>query len=189
MNHLVKQYKKQKGFTLIEIMIAMGIIGAAVAVVLYYQSKAESASKVTDTTTAVTTMISKIKTIYGSSGYTTLSATAVNGMSIITQPLKWDGTSAVLDSWGNAMSLNGSASSFALTLGGATSAITKDECVTLATNLANSAKLVSVGAVTAASGAISGGKAYKDATGALSIANLADPAGCGATSPVVGLQF
>jgi hypothetical protein len=138
-------------------------------------------------------MTSKIQQYFAnnSDGYTTLSASNVINMGIVTQPFRVSGTD-ILDAWGSTVNMSGSTQGFALTLGGnATSPLTKEECVSLATKLASGAKILQVGTgLSTASGAISGtGKVYKAADGTISMTNLLDAAGCGATNPMVAMQF
>jgi prepilin-type N-terminal cleavage/methylation domain-containing protein len=186
--------KHEQGFSLIELIIVLAIIAASVALILERQSKAQESNKSNDTVQAVSYMVSKIKTFYASSGsYTGLSASVINGMSLLNQPLKWDGTN-ILDAWNNPLVLSGNPSagvpSFALSIGGSVNALSKETCSALATALAAGADLVNVGASTevqVASGVVSGGSVYKGSTGALNVSNVAT--GCSSSSPVIGLQF
>lgn len=187
--------KKSKGFTLIEIMIALGIIGAATAVVLGYQSMAQRNAQTKDTITAVSNMASKIKTYYAAQGtYNSISAAAINGMSLVTQPLTYDGTN-IRDAGGNTVSIVGNAvgaaPSFVITLGGTASPLDKEACTGMTTGLGNGADVVRVGgtttAVTTTNGVVGGGHTYKANTGVTDMGNLST--GCQETSPVIGMQF
>lgn len=187
--------KKSAGFTLIEIMVALGIIGAGAAVVLYYQGRAQTNAMTKDTVTAVSNMASKIKTYYAAQGtYNGISAAAINNMSLVAQPLTWDGTN-IRDAGGNVVNIIGNAAgaapSFVITLGGATSPLDKEACTGMSTGLGNGADTVRVGgtttAVTTTNGVIGAGNVYKTTAGVLSMTNLAT--GCNDTSPVIGLQF
>jgi prepilin-type N-terminal cleavage/methylation domain-containing protein len=182
------------GFSLIELIIVLAIIAASVALILDRQSKAQESNKSNDTVQAVSYMVSKIKTFYASSGsYTGLSAAVINGMSLLNQPLKWDG-SAILDAWNNPLGVSGNAASgtpsFALTIGGSVNALSKETCSALATALASGADVVNVGSSTEvqmSAGVVSGGSVYKSSSGALTVGNVAT--GCSSTNPVIGLQF
>lgn len=189
--------KKHHGFTLIEIMITLAIIGAAVAVVLVYQNRAESGAKVSQTVTAMTNMTSKIKGFYASAGtYTGLDAKQINSMGLVTQPLTAivnAGATTMYDPWGNVMGVAGNAANatptFVITIGGNVNKLTAEECVSLATNLANGADVVNVGdstVITTNNGLVGGGSAYK-AGNAVVMANLTT--GCGANNPTIGLQY
>jgi prepilin-type N-terminal cleavage/methylation domain-containing protein len=182
------------GFSLIELIIVLAIIAASVALILDRQSKAQESNKSNDTVQAVSYMVSKIKTFYASSGsYTGLSAAVINGMSLLNQPLKWDG-SAILDAWNNPLGVSGNAASgtpsFALTIGGSVNALSKETCSALATALASGADVVNVGSSTEvqiSAGVVSGGSVYKSSSGALTVSNVAT--GCSSTNAVIGLQF
>lgn len=193
--------KKRRGFTLIEVMITVAIIGAAVAMVLVYQSKAESRARVSDTVLATTNMTSKIRANYASVGsYNGLTPAQVHSMGLVIEPLRWDGAN-IRDAWGSIMNIEGNAagatSTFVITFGGTNSgsraaSLTAEECVSLATQLANHADLVNVGTstvLTSTNGLAGGGKAYKASGNILSIANLTDAAGCSAVKPGIALQY
>jgi prepilin-type N-terminal cleavage/methylation domain-containing protein len=196
--------KKRHGFTVIEVMITLAIIGAAVAVVLMYQSKAESSLRVAGTVSAMTNMTSKIRAYYASVGsYNDITPEKINAMGLVTTPLTWEsGTLAMRDAWGNVMNIvgngPGTTPAFVITIGGVNSLLqpglplTAEECVSVATELANGADRVNVGdtsSFTFTNGVVAGGKAYKAAGNILSIANLTDAAGCGAVRPMIVLQY
>jgi prepilin-type N-terminal cleavage/methylation domain-containing protein len=192
--HMQSSFIKQVGFTLIELMIVLGIIGLMVGSLLVYQSRASSNSQTKDMITAVSNMASKIRTYYQAQGtYNGLSASAINGMALVTSPLTWDGTN-IRDAWGNAMQFVGNASgaapSFVITIGGTTSALDKEACTGMTTGLGNAADVVQVGAstaITTTNGLAGGGSAYKTSSGTISVSNMTT--GCGATNPVIALQY
>ncbi len=182
------------GFSLIELIIVLAIIAASVALILDRQNKAQESNRSNDTVQAVSYMVSKIKTFYASSGsYSGLSAAVINGMSLLNQPLKWDGAS-ILDAWNNPLGVSGNAiaatPSFALSIGGSVNPLSKETCSALATALAAGADVVNVGGasdVQLNAGVVSGGSVYKSAAGVLTVANVAS--GCSATNPQIALQF
>ena len=182
------------GFSLIELIIVLAIIAASVALILDRQNKAQESNRSNDTVQAVSYMVSKIKTFYASSGsYSGLSAAVINGMSLLNQPLKWDGAS-ILDAWNNPLGVSGNAiaatPSFALSIGGSVNPLSKETCSALATALAAGADVVHVGGasdVQLNAGVVSGGSVYKSAAGVLTVANVAS--GCSAANPQIALQF
>jgi hypothetical protein len=182
------------GFSLIELIIVLAIIAASVALILDRQNKAQESNRSNDTVQSVSYMVSKIKTFYESSGsYSGLSAAVINGMSLLNQPLKWDGAS-ILDAWNNPLGVSGNAiaatPSFALSIGGSVNPLSKETCSALATALAAGADVVHVGGasdVQLNAGVVSGGSVYKSAAGVLTVANVAS--GCSATNPQIALQF
>jgi prepilin-type N-terminal cleavage/methylation domain-containing protein len=191
---MTQRNKLERGFSLIELIIVLAIIAASVALILDRQSKAQESNKSNDTVQAVSYMVSKIKTFYSSSGsYTGLSASVINGMSLLNQPLKWDGAN-ILDAWNNPLGVSGNlvtgTPSFALSIGGSVNALNKETCAALATALASGADVVNVGSgtdVQISSGVVSGGSIYKSSSGTLTVGNVAT--GCSLPNAVIGLQF
>lgn len=150
--------RKQAGFTLIEIIIALAVMGTAIGGMLYYQSRAETGQKVNDSITAATTMISGIKTNFGPSGSYALVTVAnliSGGMTV--EPFKVNGAN-ITDPWNNNLLIEGGASQFALRIG----PVSRDVCVSLSNGMVNNALILNVGNVTAVtSGSLTGGAAYK----------------------------
>ena len=182
-----KGFVHQTGFTLIEIMIALGIMGFAIAAVMYYQTRAETSQQSNQVATSLVTMASKVKAYYGpTNSFTAVSGTTLNQIAVVPKGMTYDGTN-VVDPWGNAMSINGSAATFALTVGGSTGPLDKEACASIASKLAENAQAVRVGAATAAAGVIAGGSAYKAIGGSPDAALLGT--GCSVANPVVAAQF
>lgn len=188
--------KSQRGFSLIETMIVLALIGTAVGLALVYQSRAQAAQQANGTVSAITNMAGKIRTFYAPTGsYAGISGTVVNGMSLVNQPLTWNATAtSVMDPWGNAMAFVGNAAgatpTFVVTIGGTTSALDKEVCNTIASALVNGADAVNIGAstgITTTNGLVGGGSAYKAPGGTPSATNLST--GCTATNPVIALQY
>lgn len=188
--------RHQGGFNLIETMIVLALIGAAVGVALVYQSRAQASQQANGTISAVSNIASKLRTFYAPTGsYAGLSGTVVNGMALVMQPLTWNGTaSRVMDPWGNAMTIVGNAANatptFVITIGGTTAALDREVCTTVASALVNGADAVRVGAfadITTTDGLVGGGNAYKSMGGTPSVTDLA--AGCQAANPVIALQY
>jgi prepilin-type N-terminal cleavage/methylation domain-containing protein len=198
----MKKTKRCSGFSLIEIMIALAVIGLAVTLALLYQRKVESTVKVLESVSAITNMTSKIKSYYAAVGsYSGLTSERVHAMGLVVPPLTWDGvyiydaSGHTMSIWGNAA---GAAPTFVISVGKTTTPVpsyismTIEECIGLATELASGADRVNVGswvAITDTNGLAGGGKAYKAAGNVISMTNLTDAAGCGATSPAIVLQY
>lgn len=199
--------KSSRGFTLIEVLISVAIVGAAVALVLVYQSRAESSERVSNTIFAVANMTAKIRAYYAATGsYSDISPAQVSAMGLVTPPLTSDGFN-IYDAWGNNMvvggNVPGAAPSFVITLGGVGfhppyypfspyTKLSAEECVSLATKLANDADRVNISGwpmTFSTNGLVGSGTAYKAAGNVLSITNLTGAAGCGAAYPMIALQY
>jgi prepilin-type N-terminal cleavage/methylation domain-containing protein len=191
-NHaMLNRSRKNRGFTLVEVMITLAIFGAALAVVLYYQQRAAVISKSTETTRALTSVVSKIKQYYGdSSDYTNLAAANLATLALAPNPLRINTTdSTILDPWGNVMTFTGGASGFMIELGG-TSDIDVEACAAIAAAFSSSAKDIAIGTAqtyTAATNTLAGGSAYKSNGGAPVAANLTT--GCSTDDRKISLVF
>lgn len=101
-----KNAKTQKGFTLIELIIALAVIGTAVGGILVFQNTAENRQKLLGATNAFSLMVGKMKNVWGSSGsFTGVSSTNLAGGGIVEAPFTVNGSN-VVDPWGNNMSVN-----------------------------------------------------------------------------------
>lgn len=179
---------RSKGFTLIEIMIALAIMGIAIAAVLYYQGKAEGSQKALATVQDTTSLASKIKAMYGPQNtYTSITAADLEKMGIV--PSGFTVTSGVIyDAYGNVMTFTGGPSTFTISVGGDTGPLQNEECAAIATGIRGNAMAVMVGSDAAgAAGIATGGSAYKELNGKLHADNLAS--GCDGDSPKVVMQF
>lgn len=127
--------KTQKGFTLIELIIALAVIGTAVGGILVFQSTAEGRQKVVSTTSGVNLMVGKIRSVYGSTGSYT-SATSANLISggFIEAPFKVSGTN-IVDTWGNNVTFAVGPTSAARYFGFIVTPPTPDACIALANAL------------------------------------------------------
>jgi prepilin-type N-terminal cleavage/methylation domain-containing protein len=144
------QMSKARGFTLVEVVIAMAVIGAALTVVLFFQHRASVVVKSADTSRALATVITKIKSMYALAGsYAGLQSSTVWRWGIAPPPLGSNTSFATItDSWGNNMDIWGGTSSFVIRLGGHNSSwklIDEEACVAIASSFAQSAKSIWVG--------------------------------------------
>jgi len=187
-NGLPGSRKSMHGFTMIEIMIAIVIMALGAVAVLYYQSRTQATQTANNIVTDVTMLVGKTRAAFRpTNSFALVSPTTIS--QYVPSPMQVS-SGNLIDELGNTGAINGAASSFAIVVGGTTNPLTAEQCSIIATGLANSAVAINVGAsgaATAASGAVSGGSAYKAAGGVPNPANL--QTGCAATSPVVAMQF
>ena len=95
--------KTQKGFTLIELIIALAVIGAAVGGVLVFQSTAEQRQKLVGTTNAFTVMTGKIRNVWSPAGsFSGVSSANIASGGIVEKPFVTSGSN-VLDPWGGTL--------------------------------------------------------------------------------------
>lgn len=184
-----KQGHRQRGVGIIEVIIYLGIAGAILAGVLYYQSRGEANAGASRAASDLALMAGKIKEYYKpSNSFADVSPANVNQLALVAAPMKWDGTN-VIDPFGNPMKMNGSVSSFAITVGGAAQPLDREVCNSIAVKLASNAQSVRIGTTAdAASGVISGGSVYKANAGSTPDA-VALGTGCTQTSAVIAAQF
>jgi prepilin-type N-terminal cleavage/methylation domain-containing protein len=190
-----EKYTNARGFSLIELIVVLAIIAASVALILSRQSRATESSKASDMVQSITYLASKVQNFYASSGsYAGLNPKVVGQMSLVNQPLKWDGSSSILDAWNNPLGVSGNQTgaspTFAITIGGSVNPLNNESCTAMATALASAADVVVVGStsinVTAGLVPVSG-NVYKSSAGSLDLTQLAT--GCSSGNPVIALQL
>lgn len=177
----------QKGFALLELVLAVAIIGVLAAIGTGIYSSLNSGITADDQANKTIAMASAIQKNWRNSGsFTTLTGAELNKLALVVPPLRF-ATPDVQDAWGNTMTINGGASSFAITTGGTTAAISKEDCAAIANKLASIAHSIRIGAAaTAAAGVISGGELFK--TGG-TITQTALGTGCNEDDTVIAAQF
>jgi len=103
--------KSQRGFTLIEAIVVLALLGAVIAGVLIYQASAERANRANATISALTTMVGSTRAIFGPANtFAGLSAASMAQAGIPVQPFSVAGTGAgstVLDPWGGNVLVTG----------------------------------------------------------------------------------
>ena len=183
----LKRKKRQRGFALLELVLAVAVVGVLAAIGTGVYNAMNNGIKADDQANKMITMASAVQTNWrNSGGYTTLTGAELNKLSLIAAPLRFV-TPEEVDAFGNKMIINGGAATFAITTGGATGAIGPDDCSTIANKLAAIAHTINIGkAATAAAGVVSGGVVFKAGT-TFTQANLAT--GCADAPTVIAAQF
>lgn len=182
----INSTRKSLGFALQELLLAvavvavLGIIGAGVYKSMRSNINAE------DMGSKTVELVTEIQKNWRSAGdYTTLTPDGINKLSLIKPPIRFDGTNLV-DAWGNVINLSGARGTFALTIGGATAPIAKEDCAAIA-NKMDIASIVRVGSsATAAAGVVSGGNLFKNG---VTVDQTALLTGCNEASTVIAVQF
>lgn len=185
----MRRARRQLGVGMLDagLYVVLGVLVAAGLVAAYQKNKSSVSSG--DFGEKVTLMASDIQKNWNTAGsYASVSPAEVNKLQAIRPPMRYDeGSTTLTDAWGNSMTLNGGATSFALTIGGSTSPIAKDECADVVSRLASVATSVRIGSdAAAAAGVISGGSVYKNGA-TITQAGLTD--GCNATNPIIAVQY
>ncbi|SFF31968.1 prepilin-type N-terminal cleavage/methylation domain-containing protein [Paracidovorax wautersii] len=177
----------QRGFALGELLLALAVVGIIVAGLFVTFTGLRGTVGANDVGDKIMMMVADIqKNWRTSNSFATVSAAEINKLSLIRSPLNYDGTN-LKDGWGNVMSINGSATSFALTIGGSTFPIQQDDCASLVARLSPVANAIRIGAdAAAAGGAISGGSLYKSGA---TITQSGLTTGCSASNPIIAAQF
>ena len=179
--------KRQRGFALLELVLAVAVVGVLAAIGTGVYSVMNSGIKADDQANKTITMVSAIqKNWRNSGGFASVTGAELNKLSLIAAPLRFE-TPNVVDAFGNTMIINGGASSFAITTGGASSSISAEDCATIANKLSSVAHTIRVGDdATAAAGVVTGGHLFKSGT-TFTQANLG--AGCEETGTIIAAQF
>lgn len=168
--------KKKKGFSLLELMLVLGIIAALIVSAFLIYPKAQSAQRATAEAKNIATIQAGVKTLYaGLASYTGLNNTAALGAKVFPDiMISGTGTSAtVLNSFKGSVTLAPAAtgpsgvagSSFTITYTG----VPNNECTKIIATTAESFYMASVGSTT-----------VKDSGGQLNIENASTA--CNATN-------
>lgn len=186
--------KTQKGFTLIEIIIVLALMAAAIGMYFGYQKFAIASQERNATTTSLVAMASKIRDLqrYAGGGYTGFTSGVVNSAGLVDQPVKWDGT-VLREPRGGWVDVRGATGSFSIRMNfdKYPSSEAREACVSTAQAFAASADIVVVGGtwlINGTGGVATGGTTYKAADGTRASMD-ALIAGCTATTVGVVAQF
>jgi prepilin-type N-terminal cleavage/methylation domain-containing protein len=142
----LEKRSKFRGFTLVEVMITLAIFGAALAVVLYYQQRSSVITKANDTSKAVLSLVSSVRSHFEPmNSYAGLNGYWLHDMKIIPPPLAWDQFSGLLvDPWKNRILINGGDNFFLIEMRFPNNN-EKEVCIAMTTTLAAGAREVWVG--------------------------------------------
>lgn len=182
---------KSRGFVLTELLLGVAVVSVLALIGAGVYQGLKAGINADDMGSKTIGMVSEIQKVWRNAGnYTSVSPAEINKVSLVVAPMRMSGTD-MLDAWGNTMTLNGGQSSFALTIGGATAPINKDDCATIANKLASLGSVIRIGASAAvgtggSAGTVTGGQLFK--TGAtITQAGLTD--GCSEANTVIAAQF
>ncbi len=188
----INRAKRQAGFTLIEIIIALAVIGVAIAGMLYYQNRAEAGQKANNSVSALTSMVGNIKSTFApANSFAGVTAGNLVSAGLVVEPFTGAGT-AITDPWGNAVVIGGAPGFFGIGVLAPNSEI----CMKIVTGLVRSAARVTVHtaapafvatATTAETMLTTGTVVKTNAQGAFNAANAAT--GCGDTAAHIGMVF
>ena len=184
--------RKQKGFTLVEVIVVLAIVGVALAGVLVYQSMAENRNRTNNTINAVITMVGNVKSVFAAANsYAAVTSANLVNAGIPMTPFTTSGTT-ILDPWGNTMVVGGSGPFFGFGI----RAPDSQTCIALVSSLAQSAVRVTVHTAAPAFSAAATTPVAFLGTGTVVKADASsayDPVaaatGCGGATAHIGLVF
>lgn len=176
-------YRRQAGLTLVDSLLALAIAAMVSLVAFGGYRFATSDVNVEALGRGAVTLANQVKRIFGATGsYTAVTAANINANGLIPTGWKWDGA-AVVDNYGNAVSITGGASSFSLIF----SQLSAADCAKVVGQLEGIASKIHIGAAAAgAAGVVTGGSVYKTAAGVISGDALAN--GCGEAARLVAVE-
>lgn len=184
--------RRQRGFTLVEIIIAMALAGVVIAGVMFYQSRAENTQRVNDAVQAMVTMAGSIKRVYApANSYAAVAEAGLVNGGLVIKPFTASGTN-ILDPWGGDVTVGGSGPFFGLSF----NAPSAEACQQLVSSMADNAVRITVhtaapsfvGTATTAAAFLATGVVVKaDAAATFDAANMAS--GCNGTARHVAFVF
>ena len=184
--------RRARGFTLVELMVVLAIMGAAFAGYLFYQSMLAERNKANDTVKALVSMVGDIKTNYQPANtFVGVTSAALSQSGVVKPPFTTSGTT-ILDAWGQVVTVGGSPAFFGVSM----SMPDSDTCMRLVSAMAQSALRLTIhtaapsfstSATTPAAFLPVGTVVKADATANYDPANAS--AGCGAAQRHVSMVF
>lgn len=181
---MASSIQRQKGLTMIEVLVVLAVLAAVIGAVYGGSRAANSDVAANELGRAATSLVSQIKRTLGSTGsYADVSVTTIGNLGLV--PSSWKIVGANLnDNFGNAVTINGSAGSFALAFPSLSSA----DCAKVLPLLSGLAYRATVGDdAAAASGAATGASVYKAGDGTITPSVL--NSGCSAEDRILALEF
>lgn len=139
---MVRVGRRQRGFTLVEIIIAMALAGIVIAGVMFYQSRAENTQKTNDAVQSLVTIVGGIKRVYAAANnYTGLNGAAIGDAGLNIKPFSVSGGN-LIDPWGGTTDIvvNSAGTMFALGV----VAPSKEACMQLVTSMVDNALALAV---------------------------------------------
>jgi hypothetical protein len=187
----INKRRAAMGFVLTELLLGIAVIAVVALIGVGVYRGLRSGINADDMGDKTIALVSEIQKNWRTAGsYTTVSAVEVDKLSLINAPMRMNGSN-LQDAYGNAMSLNGGQASFALTIGGSTAPIAKDDCATIANKIAGIASVVRIGAAATVgsggtAGTVTGGNVFKSGA-TVTQSSLTD--GCNEANTVIAAQF
>lgn len=187
----INKRRAAMGFVLTELLLGIAVVAVVALIGVGVYRSLRSGINADDMADKTIGLVAEIQKNWRTAGsYTSVSAVEVDKLSLINAPMRMSGAN-LTDAYGNTMSLNGSQASFALTIGGATTPIAKDDCATIANKIAAIASVVRIGAAATVgsggtAGTVTGGNVFKSGA-TITQASLTD--GCNEANTVIAAQF
>jgi type II secretory pathway pseudopilin PulG len=181
-----------RGFALGEMLLAVAIVAVIVAIGAGVYGSVRGGINADDQAAKTVALAADVQKNWRNAGtFATVSGSTVNALALVQKPIKFDGTN-LQDAWGNTMAVSGGTTTFALTIGGATNPLAKDECAAVANRLgAGVATNINIGAAAtlgsgATAGTVTGGNVYKVGQ---TVTQASMTTGCSEASTVIAASF
>ena len=182
-----RNMRKQRGLAMADMALWVVVTAIIIGGLLAAYRFVKGGVSASDLGEKVTLMVSDIQKNWANANdFSSVTPTEINKLALIRPPLKFDGTN-MFDAYGNQMTMNGSRTTFGVTLGGSTAPITQEDCASIVARVQPIATHINIGAAaTTSAGVISGGQSYKN--GAV-ITQAGLTGGCSEQNPIIAMQF